>query len=435
MPESTVTLQVEMPLPDRLALQEHVWTCLASLMNVDVCFVLPAQATGWYRVRSPSGSETMIEIRHSPDRFSTHHLTAHPVAVGDHTFLLPSPAAELVISFEGRCVSVEQDVILALLSLLHLWEEHEIPYRDRFGLVEGSRSPRCRADLLSEPLVENVACWLAAVLELDRPSPYPGMRDWAVGFSSDVDLLDSDHMPRVLRFLDDRGVERPTFMICPPNSDERVIHDPQYNFADAGTRRLLAPLLEADVEIGLHGSYLAHDRLDMLLAQKRRLENWCERRVVGHRAHFYRFAYPRSWAWQYRAGLRYDASLGYPDLPGLRGGHFSPLPMLDPEGGTVPFYVTPTAVLDQHFFWPAAWPRDAFEKYADRLINNARLTKSVLILDWHSYTISDGYAGWWDCLDYLLNRAVEQGAFVAGISTILGYRDSLPDNGSGKEAR
>jgi hypothetical protein len=346
----------------------------------------------------------------------------------DRQYRVPAFAENVRAEGGGDVVRLNADVILALVSLLHLWEEHEIPWRDRFGLVEGTPSPRHKLGVLSEPLLENTATWLSAVLEIPRPARYPGGATWAVAFSSDIDVLTDDHLPNVLAHLDQHGVEQPTFMICPPSPDERTIRDPDYDFANEEIRARLRPVRDGPVEIGLHGSYLAHDRLDLLTAQKRRLEDWAGRAVIGHRAHFYRFAYPRSWAWQARAGLQYDASLGYPDLPGLRGGTAAPTPFLDPEHGPVAFQIVPTVVLDQHFFWPDAWDVQAFERYADTLLHTIRQVGGLLTLDWHSYTRGVGYAGWWDRLDALLTRARAGGAYLAGIATVLRYHATQLDS-------
>ncbi len=418
MSDSTGRLCVRMPGPGRLALQEHVWRVLAGHLGVQLEVVRPAGQTGVYEATLVSGGSRRLRIGHQPERFSVHHLKVHTVRHGDRGFLLPAGEDEPGLTERGQEVELRADVILGLLSLLNLWEEHEIPYRDRFGLVEGQRSPRQAAGLLSEPLMEHVAAWLAAVLEMPRPDP-PA---WGLAVSCDVDVLDDDHMPAVLDFLASHGVRQPTFMICAASADERTIRDPRYDLASRETRRRLEPLRRADVEIGLHGSYLAHDRPEMLSAQRRRLEDWCGRAVAGHRAHFFRFAWPRSWAWQRRSGLAYDASLGYPDVPGLRCGAASPWPFLDPEDPEAEFMIVPTAVLDQHFFWPAAWEPPAFEVCVARLLDRMRTLGGFLTLDWHTYTLGGGYPEWWDRLAYILQAARREGAQLAGIAAMLARR-------------
>ncbi len=417
MSDPAARLCVRMPGPERLTQQEHVWRVLAGHLGVTLELVRPAEATGVYEAVVLPGGSCRLRIRHQPERFSVHRLKAHAVRHAGREFLLPAGEFELEMRQLDDAAEVNADVILGLLSLLQLWEEHEIPYRDRFGLVEGGRSPRHAAGLLSEPLMEHVAAWLAAVLDLPQPDPPP----WGLAISCDVDVLEDDHMPAVLDFLGRYGVERPTFMICTVSGQERTVRDPQYDFSSPEIRRRLKPLLDADVEIGLHGSYLAHDRPEMLSAQRRRLEDWCDRAVVGHRSHFLRFAYPRSWAWQRRVGLAYDASLGYPDVPGLRCGAASPIPFLDPEDPATAFTIVPTAALDQHFFWPEVWETPVFEAYVAALLGRMRELGGILTLDWHTYTLGGGYTGWWDRLGYILEAAREQGARLAGIAAMVAW--------------
>jgi hypothetical protein len=170
---------------------------------------------------------------------------------------------------------------------------------------------------------------------------------------------------------------------------------------------------------------LAHDKLSLLQDQKERLERWWKQPIQGHRAHFYRFAYPRSWAWQFRAGLQYDASLGYPDLPGLRSIHLGPINFSDPEYGLVPFVTLPTVLLDQHFFWPEPWPQVKFENYISHLLERVIGVGGVLTLDWHSYTIEQvGYGNWWTRLAYILELAQAKGAYLAGIGQIIEHHRS-----------
>jgi hypothetical protein len=83
--------------------------------------------------------------------------------------------------------------------------------------------------------------------------------------------------------------------------------------------KLVETLLEAEVEIGLHGSYLAADDLEQL-ARERALLAQLDGPLIGHRYHYLRVDPDRNLASLAGIGFRYDSSLGFPDAIGFRAG-------------------------------------------------------------------------------------------------------------------
>jgi peptidoglycan/xylan/chitin deacetylase (PgdA/CDA1 family) len=83
--------------------------------------------------------------------------------------------------------------------------------------------------------------------------------------------------------------------------------------------RLVETLAEAGAEVGLHGSYLSADDLD-LLARERAMLAQLEGPLVGHRYHYLRVDPHRNLVPLVRIGFHYDTSLGFPDALGFRAG-------------------------------------------------------------------------------------------------------------------
>ncbi len=421
MSETHTRLQVMMPGPGPFPYQEHLWRLVGAHLGLAVRFGYPSEPAGEYRVFCGSGGPSLrMPFEGGGGDLLADGVRLHRVRQGRRRWKVLAGAKGLKVKCQGADVTVNTDLIGPLGWLLSLGEEGQIYRRDRYGLFQGQDSVRRRMGALSEPIFENTAAWIGAVVDAPLPPAYAREATWAVAVSCDVDVLGDGYIPAVLEFLDEHRVERPTFMICAHSEEEGTIRDPSYDITTDSASRLLEPLRQADVEVGLHGSYLAHDRPGFLMAQKCRLEQWWGRSVQGHRAHFYRFAYPRSWAWQHRCGFLYDASLGYPDLPGLRSACASPTMFYDHERGSVPFTVFPTAVLDQHFFWPTRWSRRKFRKYISALFKRIARINGALLLDWHTYTIdAQRYRGWWDRLDEILSWAREAGACSSGIGKVL----------------
>ena len=100
--------------------------------------------------------------------------------------------------------------------------------------------------------------------------------------------------------------------------------DALYDVGSASISRLTHQLAESGCEIGLHGSYASPANADSVREQKEQLEKRIGTLVSGHRNHLLRFRAPQSWRAQESAGFSYDATLGFADHEGFRGGHAFP---------------------------------------------------------------------------------------------------------------
>jgi len=83
--------------------------------------------------------------------------------------------------------------------------------------------------------------------------------------------------------------------------------------------RLVEILLEADAEVGLHGSYLAAEDLERLARERATLAQ-LDGPLIGQRYHYLRVDPHRNLAPLAGVGFRYDASLGFADALGFRAG-------------------------------------------------------------------------------------------------------------------
>jgi len=419
MPDPARSVRVQCPPGQDGPWERHLWRVLLAHLGAAPAFGSEPAPDGVVRLSAQDGATLTLRTPAAPEPAGQWRRVRIETPVRAYDLL--AGAGGCTLSGTPGAWTLDGDLAGPLIGLLRLQEDRDVPYRDRYGLVCGRDSPRCGPGLLSEPVLENAAAAIGDLLGLEVPARFGGRARWALAVSCDVDSVETDHIGDVLAVLARHKVERPTFMVCAASDADKTVRDPRYDLADAEIRRRLAPLERADVEIGLHGSYLAHDRVAMLRAQKDRLEQVFGRAVPGHRSHYYRFAYPRSWAWQHRAGFAYDASLGYPDLPGLRMGCTGPVQFLDPQRGPVGFALCPTAILDQHFFWPRPWADEEVDAYLDSLTTKTASAGGVLVVDWHTYTLGSAYPGWWRPLERLLSLARGRGAYVSGIAEALRY--------------
>lgn len=391
-------LDLTIPRRKDFARLRHMLSCLGQRLGCPVRFMLPEDDSPHFVLKY--GAKRVL-IPYEPDPRPT-------LATADDFPRLWAAAERVVRSFGGdNALSLNCDILTPVARLLDLREEMEEPRRDVYGLVEGVRSPRFAQNALLLPLFDNLAFYLAQILDVE-PARQPA---FAVAVSCDVDFLEDDHLPQVLDFFAGYGVHRPTFYLYGGGGNGHTQYDPTYSLEDGGTLKKLEALKCSEVEIGLHGGFLAHDRLDLLLEQKKRVEYWLERPIYGHRAHFFRFAYPRSWKIQQKAGFLYDVSLGYPDSWGSRTGCASPLRLYDDSA----FYVLPTMILDQHFFWPTVTPEKERPGLINSVLDGIEVVGGTLVLDWHTYTLNTpGFEGWWQPLREILDEAVRRRAHLCG---------------------
>ncbi len=97
----------------------------------------------------------------------------------------------------------------------------------------------------------------------------------------------------------------------------------------------------AGLEVALHASYRARERPGAVAEEARALD-----RPQGLRHHYLRSDPPRLAAELREAGLRYDSSIGWPSLPGLRAGTPYPYRLWDGERREPGGWELPLAVMD-----------------------------------------------------------------------------------------
>ena len=110
--------------------------------------------------------------------------------------------------------------------------------------------------------------------------------------------------------------------------------DGDYAPHDGRIQRLLQSIGTRGHEIGLHASYHAQSDAETIRRELAKLQDACDRVGVsqsawGSRHHYLRWEAPATWAALARAGLDYDASVGYPTTAGFRAGCCWDYPVYD----------------------------------------------------------------------------------------------------------
>lgn len=269
------------------------------------------------------------------------------------------------------------DVFGVAFLLLSGYEEHVVRERDRHGRFPAAASLAVRGGFLGRPIVDEYVEVLWAAMR--RIWPGLSRRRWEAGVrvSCDVDHPYSAYtrsLPRTVRkaagdvlkrrdplaaltTVGNALATRVSIHGLEPNDTFRWImdvneaagnvvtfhfvarrrhpvFDPEYDLGERRIRRLLRRIHERGHEIALHGSYLSGEGEGALAGELARLnavlaEESIAREVTSNRQHYLRWIPGETASLLDRAGIEYDSTLGYAELPGFRCGTAREYPMYD----------------------------------------------------------------------------------------------------------
>lgn len=175
---------------------------------------------------------------------------------------------------------------------------------------------------------------------LKRRNPSAALRAIPMRASSSRELHRSDPLNWFDWIMDEsekRGLVSAFYFICGRTDASRdALYDPEH----PAIRALLRRIHSRGHEIGLHPSYNSYRSPQVIADEANRLRRVCGEEGIsqsgwGGRMHFLRWETPttmRAWA---DAGMRYDSSLSYADLPGFRCGTCFEYPAFDAVAGEV----------------------------------------------------------------------------------------------------
>lgn len=223
-------------------------------------------------------------------------------------------------------------------------------------------------------------------------------------------LARKDHywmFERVMEIEDKLGVKS-TFFFLNETYDFRPWNLPSwrlalgyYNLFEPRVQNIVRVLDRQGWEVGLHGSYLSFEDVNLLKIEKADLESIVGHPIQGIRQHYLNLE-QGTWARQAEAGFLYDASFGFTDNIGFKEKRyqpFSPLPHTR-------FYVMPLAIMDCCVI-SKAQPFDE----ARKVIDVAEEQGACLVLNWHQERFNEKeFPGWGDLYVRLIQECQARNA-------------------------
>ncbi|MBW7989684.1 MAG: hypothetical protein FVQ84_06680 [Planctomycetes bacterium] len=270
---------------------------------------------------------------------------------------------------EGDRLIIHADIIASTYFLVTRYEEMvRRDVRDEHGRFPGKESLPCRAGFIHRPIVDEYAAllrkWLREaginipessrkfsvlsthdvdiILKYGNPvrtmaSAALGNRPWrevsenlAVWFKLKSDPFDAfDQMLQHDKMLSERNGIRAEVVYFFMSGGQSQF-DGMYNIHSKVAKSTIKLVYESGAEIGLHTSYEAGIRPELIEEEKAILEDVCGFPIHCNRYHFLTWReIENGWALA-KAGINRDSSLGYADVAGFRLGVCRPIPLFDP---------------------------------------------------------------------------------------------------------
>jgi len=338
------------------------------------------------------------------------------------------------------------DLVAGIFFLLTRYEELVLTGRDRFGRFSSESSLLKNAGLLDRPLADeyvDLFCSWAIRLnpgfrktwekhrtafsfymthDVDAPWKYtwkrvlkhPGWR----GVSS---LLDRKRdpwwtFPAIMEMEKRFGIRSDCFFLA----GGRHPLDRGYSLEHPRLRDLVRELKDRGCGIGIHFSLGAHLSLassDSGVEKRgefaRELTHFIAvtgETAIGSRQHYLAFRTPETWRRLASLSIPFDASLGFPEIPGFRCGTCRPFRCFDAERGRdLNIHEIPLIAMDTSLILHMNLsPEEAFESLLQLFLTVKRSRGVFTFLLHNNYLCEGDYPGWKGLFERFLRRVREE---------------------------
>ncbi|NQT04256.1 MAG: hypothetical protein HQ580_19675 [Planctomycetes bacterium] len=331
------------------------------------------------------------------------------------------------IRYEDGRLCIYADIIASTYFLVTRYEEMvRRDIRDEHGRFPGTKSLPCRAGFIHRPIVDEYAALLRKWLREAGVDVSEPKRHFSILPTHDVDTLRKyrhafqplrsilgamlgrrplrnipESLVIALGFKKDPLDTFAQIMAIDATCDIELVQPTTYFFMAGGRSRFdglydihskvakntIKLVHESGAEIGLHTSYEAGIRPELIAEEKATLEEVCGFPIHRNRHHYLSWReIEHGWA-MLKAGITWDSSLGYADVAGFRLGVCRAIPMFDPVQMR-PFGIKehPLIVMDctlSNDNYMNLNEEEAFS-YCQKLINQARKHDGEFVMLWHN---------------------------------------------------
>jgi peptidoglycan/xylan/chitin deacetylase (PgdA/CDA1 family) len=174
----------------------------------------------------------------------------------------------------------------------------------------------------------------------------------------------------------------------------------RYNIQESRIVNIIKWLNINGWEIGVHGSYNSYQNIELLIQEKKILEEIISEKIIGIRQHYLNLN-PLTWKLQKEAGFLYDSSFGFTRQIGFLDKKYTPFSPFNNE-----FIVFPLVIMDSCFVKTLdKWIR------LKQLILDAKTNNAVIVINWHTNNYNEReYVGFKRDYIELINCLKSEGA-------------------------
>jgi len=167
-------------------------------------------------------------------------------------------------------------------------------------------------------------------------------------------------------------------------------------------------------EVGLHGGYHTYNDLDLMKGEKEKLEGIVCKKIIGYRNHYLKFEIPDTWTLLYKAGFKYDTTLGYADSVGFRNGMCHPFKPFDLNSSKqIDIIEIPLTIMDGTLLQYMQLNVEESWQICKRLIDSARDLSGVVTILWHNSFFDEIYRkGWGKLYEKILKYSYENNGWL-----------------------
>jgi hypothetical protein len=185
--------------------------------------------------------------------------------------------------------------------------------------------------------------------------------------------------------------------------------DPGYDTSSKIVRQLFETIQTAGGSIGLHPSFCAWKKPELIRAQREQLEADAKVSIQTCRQHWLRFSWSKTWAAQEQAGIVQDTTLMFNNRSGFRASAALSWNPWNTQKDTQHIILSvPTVLMDSHFYDYAERSMHEIKCELHHWIDECVAVNGEIALLWHPHTLSKDY-DWKSGFDMLINAIQKAG--------------------------
>lgn len=407
-----------------------------------------------YRIRITSNKDDYTNSKDCPLNYSARNLREDEISILPSGLLeqhaithcigfIDKDNSSLPLYLDGDGIDKEVfDPFSAAFFLISRYEEYFEYVPDAYNRFEAEASLPYNFGLLEEPLVNRWAMELKEKIQsvfpairaeerrakelvsIDIDQAYAfrnrGIKRNVLSLAKNISLFKTAFLTSQLRTIflrrkdpfdsydylrkikTDKGLKMVFFV----NLGTYSRYDKNLAVSNKAFKRLLNRLA-GFADLGIHPSYYASEKPELLHNEKEALEKITGKPVVKSRQHFLRMKLPQTYKDLIHAGIEEDYTMGFASRPGFRAGCCTPFPWFDlQKNAATELMIYPVTYMDGALAEDMKLgPEDAMEKIRS-LIATVKKYNGCLLSIWHNHTVNNAFAwkGWRTVFENSINQ-------------------------------